>query len=161
MTQNITGVKETTPQPSITFRIFKCAEVTAKGNAMRHATTGDSALGGYSLAYMGMLAAVSDANTIPIGIAMHAVSAAEAAAGAYVKIQTGGLGQQTITGDGAIAAGQLIFAAAAGAVDSETLDGSDGDHSVVALGLALKADGDTSANDLDAGQYILFPFGAF
>lgn len=163
MTQNITGVKETTPQPCITFRTMKCAEVTAKGLAMRHATTGDSAMGGYAVAYLGMLAAVSDADTIPIGVSMHAVTAAAAAAGAFIKIQTGGLGQQDLLVAPAstnTVAGSPLYAAASGGCVDVAMSGIS-TTAKIPPGIIGQALAVSSTVTQAAGTYVLFPFGAF
>ena len=159
MAQNITGVKESTPNPSITFRIFKAAVAITKGNVLRHMTSGDSGLGGYSTSYYGMSVAVGAANTIPVGVAMSTVAAAAAAAGAFLKVQTGGLGQQDLTTGGSADAGTLLYTGAAGATAESALGSiTDGDIVLGTLGIALAADSSTT---LAAGNYVLFPMGAW
>lgn len=161
MTQSITGVKETTPQPSITFRIFKAAEIVASGNVMRMQNSGDSALGGYSASYYGMAAAVSDADTIPVGVAMHAVTAAAAAAGAYVKVQTGGIGQQALVATPAstnTAVGAYLYAIAAGAVTDVAVASAAARSAVCMLGSVLVA---SSTTTQAAGSYVIHPAGAW
>jgi len=161
MAQNLTGVKETTPQPSITFRIFKCAEITASGLCVRMQNTGDSAMGGYSLTYAGMAAAVSDADTIPVGVSMHAVSAAAAAAGAYIKIQTGGPGQQALLVAPAstnTVVGSILYAAAAGAAIDVAVASAAARSSACMLGHVLAV---SSTVTQAAGTYMIHPVGRF
>ena len=161
MTQSITGVKETTPQPSITFRIFKAAAIIAKGNVVRMQNSGDSALGGYSASYYGMAACCAGADTIPVGVAMEAVSAAKAAAGAYFKVQTGGLGQQALVATATstnTAVGAYLYAIAAGAVTDIAVASAAARSAACAVGYVLIA---STTTDQAAGSYIVAPSGSW
>jgi len=105
--------------------------------------------------YEGRAVMLSDADTIPCGVACSAGNS-----GDVIRVQCGGLGDVDIitNGDNDIAAGNLLFAVASGVVDSSALAGDPATDIVLStVGLALEDDGDTL---VAAGGYVLFPFGA-
>lgn len=100
----------------------------------------------------GMTVIAAGADTIPVGVAIESV-----AAGAYLRVQTRGLGDVALTTDDGAAAGDMLFTAAAGAVDDVavgSLSGDEADPLWGCVGLALADDVDASHTQA-AGTYVI------
>ena len=151
----ITGAKDlNNPKAEYRFLVLNCAEAITKGNVVRWTqgdtsdTSGDYAMASFSESLAGAQVSQSDANLGACGIAMET-----GAAGAWIKVQTKGLGQQAIVTGGAADVSTMLYAGAAGATAETALDGTiDGGPVVGLVGIALKADTSTA---LAAGEYIV------
>ena len=133
------------------FRVYRAAEAITKGNALRWATTGDSAAGGYDADCLGYMVAQGDANGIGAGIAMEA-----AAAGAMFRVQTFGVGLQDITTGGSMDAATVLYVGAAGAT-AEVAAGSTSDADMLLGMVGFGFTTDTSTTGA-AGDYFVCAF---
>jgi len=136
-------------QGALKFIFATAGEDITQGNVCRWADIDvDGATNGVLTVMQG------DADTIAVGVAQETV-----ASGGVVCVQTGGIGQVAIVTGGDADDGDLLYTGAAGACASNATAGDPATDIVLALlGLCLKEDTGTA---LAAGEYILFPLGAF
>lgn len=138
--KNIPGIgTHYTDAPEVTIRKVKAGAAITKGHVVQWSATADD----------GITVLQGGANTIPAGIALEAATAA----GQYIYIQTGGLGLVNGVTDGNAAAGQMLYAAASGAMNGVTMgSNTDSDYVTARVGLALADDSSTAQV---AGTYIV------
>ena len=141
------GYGPTSPVPKKTYKFYTGEAVTA-GMVVRwaHSTEVDDAAAVDARAVNGNVVCQSDANTVPMGVALDTA----AAEGAVIRVQVQGVCTVTTNADDDIAAGVYLIAAADGTCDSSTTPDE------CLLGVALEDD----VNAADTVEALIFPTGA-
>lgn len=125
--------------PEVVFRKVKAGEAITKGNRLQWSATADD----------GVTVLIGTDDTITAGIALQT-----AASGAYLLMQTSGLGLVDLVTSNAVAAGELIHphASTGGAVEGTAISAATTADIIGMVGLALADDSSTTQT---AGTYII------